>query len=159
MRKRLKRCQKNGNGLPPSVTFTRDPLNAYDDRAVPESLRASIRLANSANVWRSRTCGRLSACNTLLKRLEDLEDVAAELRQFVQKEDPVVRQRHFPRQRHLAAPDQAHLGDGVMGGATRACGDDGGAGAGEAGDAMDAGGLQRFGQAHRRQDGGQAGGE
>jgi hypothetical protein len=52
MRKRLKRCQKKGNDLPPSVTFTRHPLNAYDFRAVPESLRGIIRLANSANVWR-----------------------------------------------------------------------------------------------------------
>ena len=44
---------------------------------------------------------------------------------------------------------------GVMRGATRARGDDGGAGAGEAGDAMDARGLQRFGESHRRQNGGQ----
>jgi hypothetical protein len=47
----------------------------------------------------------------------------------------------------------------MMGGATRACGDDGGAGAGEAGDAMDAGGLDGFGQRHGRQDGGETTGE
>jgi hypothetical protein len=48
MRKRPKWCQKKGHDLPPSVTFRRYPLNAYDDRAVPESLRGIIRLANSA---------------------------------------------------------------------------------------------------------------
>jgi hypothetical protein len=37
----------------------------------------------------------------------------------------------------------------------RTCGHDGGAGAGEAGDAMDAGDLQGFGEAHRRQNSGE----
>jgi hypothetical protein len=54
-------------------------------------------------------------------------------------EDPVVRQRHFARQRHLAAPDQAHIGDGVVRGATWARGDNRRAVPGEAGDAMDTG--------------------
>jgi hypothetical protein len=82
--------------------------------------------------------------------------VAAELWQFIQKEHPVVRQRHVARPRHLAAPDQPHSGDRVRRGATRARGDQGGAGAGAAGDTMEARGLEGFGQAHRRQNGGQA---
>jgi hypothetical protein len=35
-------------------------------RALPASLPAITRLANSANVWRFRTCGRLYVENTLL---------------------------------------------------------------------------------------------
>jgi hypothetical protein len=42
-----------------------------------------------------------------------------------------------------------------MRGAKRARGDQGGAGAGQAGDAVDAGGLQGFGQGHGGQDGGE----
>ena len=49
--------------------------------------RGIIRLANSANVWRLRTCGRLSSYETLLERLaQDLKDMAAELGQFIQEE-------------------------------------------------------------------------
>jgi hypothetical protein len=69
------------------------PLNAYDYQAVHESLRGIIRLANSANVWRLRKCGRLSVENTLLQRLaQHLERIAAALRKFIQQEDAVVRQ-------------------------------------------------------------------
>jgi hypothetical protein len=39
---------------------------------------------------------------------QDLQDMAAGLRQFIQKETPVVRPRRLARQRHLAAPDQPH---------------------------------------------------
>jgi hypothetical protein len=47
---------------------------------------------------------------TLLARLaQDLQDVAAELRQLIQKENPVVRQRHFAWPRHLPATDQPSL--------------------------------------------------
>jgi hypothetical protein len=47
---------------------------------------------------------------TLLERLaQDLQDVAAELRQLIQKENPVVRQRHFAWPRHLPATDQPSL--------------------------------------------------
>jgi hypothetical protein len=42
-----------------------------------------------------------------------------------------------------------------MGGPTGAHGDQGGAGAGEAGDAVEAGGLEGFGPRHGRQDGGE----
>ena len=53
---------------------------------------------------------------TLLKRLtQHVQDVAAELRPFIQIENAVVRQCHGARHRHVAATDQAHLGDGVMG--------------------------------------------
>jgi hypothetical protein len=53
-----------------------------------------------------------------------------------------------------APADRPGIGEGVMPGTTRAHGDPGGAGAGAAGDAVDAGGLQGFGQGHGRQDGG-----
>jgi hypothetical protein len=69
------------------------PLNAYDYRAVHESLRGIIRLANSANVWRLRKCGRLSVENTLLERLPlDLQDMAAALGPCIQEEHAMVGQ-------------------------------------------------------------------
>jgi hypothetical protein len=50
-----------------------------------------IRLANSANVSRSTTCGRLSVENTLLERLAPhLQDVAAALGPCIQEEHAVV---------------------------------------------------------------------
>jgi hypothetical protein len=67
----------------------------------------------------------------------------------------VVRQRHVPRRRHLAAADQAYIGDGVMRGAKRAGRDQRRAGAGAASDAVEARGLEGLGQAHRRQEGGE----
>jgi hypothetical protein len=54
-----------------------------------------------------------------------------------------MRQGHLPQQGPLGAADHAHVGDGVMRGAERARGNDGGAPAGEAGDARDPGGLPR----------------
>jgi hypothetical protein len=42
------------------------------------------------------TCGRLSVYDTILEVLaQHLEGMAAELRQFIQKEHAVVRQRHL----------------------------------------------------------------
>ena len=54
--------------------------------------------------------------------------------------------RYFPRHRHLAAADQADIGDGVVGGATGARGDSGGACAGEASAAVEARGLAGLGR-------------
>jgi hypothetical protein len=63
------------------------------------------------------TCGRLYLYDTLLQRLaQDFEHVVAELRPLVQKEDAVVRPRHFARHRHLAA-DQLHIGNRLRRGA------------------------------------------
>ena len=74
----------------------------------------------------------------------------------VQQEDAVVRPRPLARRGHLPAPDQSHVGDGVVRGPERAAGDDGGTPTRQAGDAVDAGGLQRCRPARRRQDGGKA---
>ena len=87
------------------------PLNAYDYQAVHESLRGIIRLANSANVWRLRKCGRLSVENTLLEWLaQDLKDMAAELGPCIQEEHAMVGQRHVARHRHvtLVGRSEAH---------------------------------------------------
>jgi hypothetical protein len=80
------------------------PLNAYDYRAVHESLRGIIRLANSANVWRLRKCGRLSVENTILERLPpDLQDLAAALGPCIQEVHAMVRQQDPARHRHVTA--------------------------------------------------------
>jgi hypothetical protein len=74
-------------------------------RALSASLTASIRLANSAKVWKFRTCGRLYSENTLLERLaQDCQHVACARGQFIQKEPAVVRPRHVAGHRHLAPP-------------------------------------------------------
>jgi hypothetical protein len=60
-------------------------------------------------------CGRLYWCDALLERLaQDLQDVATELWQLIEKQHAMVRQRHLTRQGHLAAPDQADVRDGVV---------------------------------------------
>jgi hypothetical protein len=46
---------------------------------------------------------------------QDLQDVASELRQLIQQEHAMVRQRDFAGYRHLPATDQPHIRDGVMG--------------------------------------------
>jgi hypothetical protein len=48
---------------------------------------------------------------------QDVRDVTAAHRQFIPEEHPVVRQRDFPRQRHLTAADQPDIGYRVMRGA------------------------------------------
>jgi hypothetical protein len=68
----------------------------------------------------------LYSYDTLLEGLaQHLQDVATELREFIQQQHPVVRQGHLSWQWHLAAPDQPHIGDRVRRGATRAHGDQG----------------------------------
>ena len=72
------------------------------------------RRAKSAKVLRSRTPAKLYSYETLLERLpQDLQDMAAELGQFIQEEHAVVRQRDLARHRHVAATDQPHIRDGV----------------------------------------------
>jgi hypothetical protein len=114
------------------------------------------RTASAARTARSTMCGRVYACDTLLERLApDLQDMAAALGPCIQEERAMVGQRHLTRPRHVPPTDQPDIGDGVMRGAKRARGDDRGLRAGEAGDAMNARGLQRFGETHRWQNGGQ----
>jgi hypothetical protein len=95
-----------------------------------------------------------------LERLaEGLRDLGTELGQFIQPAPAVVGQRHLARHRPVAPTDPPRVRNGVVGGATRACGDQGGAVAGEAGDAVNAGGVKGFGQGHRWQDGGESPGQ
>ena len=102
------------------------------------------------------TCGRLYVYDTLLEGLaQNLQDVAAALRQFTQQEHPMVRQRHFAWHRHLAPTDQADIGDRGMRGATWARRDARRAVTGAAGDAMNARGVDGLGQGHVGQDGGE----
>jgi hypothetical protein len=85
--------------------------------------------------------------NALLELLaQDFEHMAAKLRPFIQEADAVVGQRHFAWHRHVAPADQPDIRDGVMGGTKRAGRHQRGAVAGEAGDTMDACGLNGFGQ-------------
>jgi hypothetical protein len=67
------------------------------------------------------TLSRLSSYDILLQRLaQDLQHMAPELRQFIQKEHAVVRRRRFAWHRHVVAADQPRIRDGMVGRATRA---------------------------------------
>jgi hypothetical protein len=118
-------------------------------RALPESLTAIRLVANPANGLRSRTPARLYLHDTFLERLpQDLEDMAAALGPFIQEAHAVVGPRHLARPRHVAPADQPHIGEGVMGGAKRPGRDQGRTIAHEASQAVDARGLNGFGQGH-----------
>ena len=106
------------------------------------------------------TPARLYVYDTLLERLaQDLQDMAAALGPFIQEEHAVVGQRHLAGHRYVAAADQPRIRDGLVGRAKRAGRDQRRAVAGEAGDTMDARGLNGFGEGHRRQDGGESAGQ
>ena len=100
--------------------------------------------------------GRWYAGDTLLQGLaQDFEHIAAELGQLIEEEHAVVHQRHLAGHRHVAPADQADIRDGMVGCATWAGRDQRRAVASEAGDTVDARGLDGLGEGHRRQDGGE----
>jgi hypothetical protein len=85
-------------------------------RPLPEPPKFVSRAAKVAKTLKLRTPAKLYIYETLLERLpQDLEDMAAELGQFIQAEHAVMGQRHLARHRHVAPADQPHIGDGVMG--------------------------------------------
>jgi len=65
--------------------------------------------------------------------------MAFELRELIEEEDAMMRQRHLPRHGHLAPTDHADVGDGVVRGAKRLGGDNDSAADGAADDAVDRG--------------------
>jgi hypothetical protein len=82
----------------------------------------------------------LYSYDTRLERLaQDFEDIALALGPLIQPQEAMMRQGHLPRRGELAATDQADIGDGVVGGAEGAGGDDGGVPTRQAGDAVDLG--------------------
>ena len=118
------------------------------------------RAAKVAKTLKSRTPVRLYVYETLLQRLApDLEDMAPELWPCIQEEHAVVRQRHLARPGEVPAAEQPHVRDRLMGGATRAGRDQGCAGAREAGDAVEARGLDGVSEDHRWQDGPEGAGQ
>ena len=99
---------------------------------------ACVRAVIPASAPAAATLASLYVCDAVFVPLaQDLEDMAAALGPCIQAEPAMMHQRHLARHRHVAPPDQSHIGDRVMGGATRAGGDQRRAVAGEAGDAVD----------------------
>jgi hypothetical protein len=128
----------------------------------PQSLDRAIagdgcwRVTRATSTVTLMTRGRLYGGNTLLERLpQDLEDIAAELGQFIQEAHPVVGPRHLARPWHVAAAGQPRVRNGMLGGAELAGRDQRRTCAGEPGDAVEARDLQGLGRGHRGQDGGQ----
>src|SRR5215813_8643821 len=149
---------EGGDGDPWCVGTATAVMGSY--HPLPAPLAVITRAANTARGLRSRTRGRLYACDAVLEQLaQDLEHMPATLRQLIQAEDAVVRQRHLARHRHVGSADQPHIRDRMMESAKRTGRHQGGAVAREAGDAMDACGLKGFGQGHRRQDSGEPAGQ
>jgi hypothetical protein len=98
----------------------------------------------------------LSVEDTLLRRLaQGVEDVAAARGECIQDEPAVVRPRSLARHRDVPAADQPHRRDRLRRRATRAYRHHRCTGAGEAGDAVEARGLEGFRQGHLRQAGGE----
>jgi hypothetical protein len=78
-------------------------MGGYD--TWPARLAASSLRAKFKKSLELRTLWRLYSYDTLLEGLaQHLQDVAPELRPFVQEKHPVVRQRHLAGHRHLAPP-------------------------------------------------------
>ena len=89
----------------------------------------------------------------VLERLaQHVEHVALEFGQLVQKQDAVVRQADFAGTRQRAAADQPRIGNGVVRRAERPGADQSVLLREQARDGVDLGGLDRFVEAHRRQD-------
>jgi len=82
----------------------------------PARLAVSSRVAKLIKLLKFRTCGRSYLEDTLLEWLpQDLQDVAAELRQFIQAAHAVVREGHPARHRHAAPAEQPDVRDGAVG--------------------------------------------
>jgi hypothetical protein len=74
-------------------------------RPLPKPTAVMSRAAKPMKVFRFRTPAKLYSCETLLERLpQDLQDMAAELGQFIQEERAMVGQRHLARHRHVPPP-------------------------------------------------------
>jgi hypothetical protein len=117
-------------------------------------------MAKAASAARSTTPARVYAYDTLLQGLApDLQDMPRACGRLVEAQEAMVRPRSLPRHLRLAAADQPHLGNGVIGGATRPGGDEGGASVSEPGNVIDARGVDGFGQGHSGQDGREADGQ
>jgi hypothetical protein len=85
--------------------------------ALPDSLAAIIRRAMSSKALSFRMCGRLYFCGTRLERLsQDLAAMARALGPLIQEQDAVMCEKDFPRHGHATPADQAHVGDGLVGG-------------------------------------------
>ena len=90
---------------------------------------------------------------------EHFEDVPLELRQFVQKEHPVVGQTDLPRTGIVAPAQKPRVRNGVVGRGEGPPGEDGRAGTQESQHAVDAAGFEGLLQRHGRQDPREPGGE
>jgi hypothetical protein len=94
-----------------------------------------------------RTPASASACDTGLERLaQDRQDVAAALRQPIEKQNTMVRKRPFARQLHLPGPDQPHVRDRMVRRPKRVRRDEIYPVVSESSDAREAGGFNGFGE-------------
>ena len=82
--------------------------------------------------------------------------MSAALRELIEQVHAVVRQGDLTRHREVPPADQPDVRDGLVWGAAGARRDDGRAPAGHTGDAVDARGVEGFGQGHIRQNRGQS---
>ena len=94
------------------------------------------------------------ANSTVFERLaHDLQNVAREFGEFIEKQNAIMSERNFARPRDGAAANETRVRDGVMRRAERAQPDQSGARVEHARHAVNLGGLKRFFKCKRRQDG------
>jgi hypothetical protein len=130
---------EEGKGEVGKILTTTMVVGGYYPRLEPTEVMS--RAAKVAKTVGSRTPTKSYSCEAILERLaQHLQDVAPELRQFIQKEDAVGRQRHFARPRQRPATDQTYIRDGEMWRMTGARRNQGRAVADEAGDTVHVGG-------------------
>jgi hypothetical protein len=98
-------CQSSRDYLLASKILSRLTEHSYASVAV---CTQSTSIASAAKTATSRTRGSLYSENTLIERLpQDFQNMAMELRQFIQEEHAVVREGQFTRHRHVAPPISA----------------------------------------------------
>jgi hypothetical protein len=107
------------------------------------TLVATTQAANTAKTLAFKTPAKLSAYDTLLKRLaQGLQDMTPELLPFIQEEHAMTCLQHFARHREVPAADQPHSGDRLVRGAKPAGRDHRRTLARQAGDAVEARGRK-----------------
>jgi hypothetical protein len=133
--------RKTKGGFPVSgQSHMAEALNAVNRPQQPIGTSLALRQpvppctcsTRTARPAKSRTLVRLYLYDAVLEGLaQDFQDVAAKLRELIEKQDTMVPQRHLARCGDVPA-DQPRIEDRLRRGATQGPGDDRGAGAGAA---------------------------
>src|SRR4029077_19668902 len=130
---------------------------AFAFQIAEKSTRAGVHRRDQHEFAReSQTAGRPRDCyfSVFEWLAHDLERGPFEFRQLVQEQHTVVGEADFARSWKRTSAEQSNVADGVMRRTKRSCRNERSFAVKESGDAVDLGGLDRFIERHRRNDGG-----